>query len=56
MDILETVTFGVKYFEIAVMLREALLINGMLTNSEVWYVLKRSEIDQLEEVDKLLLG
>ena len=35
--------------------REAELINGMLTNADVWYGVKKSEIDELEEVDKLLL-
>ena len=55
MDILKTISFGVKYFEIAVTLREAMLINGMLTNSEIWYGLNQSDINQLEEVDKLLL-
>ena len=31
MDILKTVSFGQKYFKIATTLREAELINGMLT-------------------------
>jgi hypothetical protein len=47
--------FGEKYFEIATTLREAELMNGMLTNKEVWYGIKQNEMDQLEEVDKLLL-
>ena len=55
MDILKTVSYGVKYFEIATTLREAELINGILTNVEVWYGLRQSEIEELEEVDKLLL-
>ena len=55
MDILNTVTFGKKYFEIAIILREAKLVNGMLTNIEVWHGLLNSEISELEEVDKLLL-
>ena len=54
-DILNTVSFGHKYFEIAIILRESKLINGMLTNVEVWYGLQNSEIAELEEVDKLLL-
>ena len=37
MDILKSVSFGVHYFEIAARLREAMLVNGLLTNSEVWY-------------------
>jgi hypothetical protein len=55
MDTLNTVSFGEKYFEIAIILREARLINGILTNIEVWYGLQESEIKELEEVDKLLL-
>ena len=44
LTILQTVSFGVKYFEIAVALREAMLINGMLGSSEIWYGLKKSRI------------
>ena len=55
LDILKTVRFGIHYFEIAATLRESILINGMLTNSEVWYGLTETEDGQLEEVDGLLL-
>ena len=55
MDILKTVSYGEKYFEMATTLREAELINGMLTNAEVSYGISQSELDELEEVDKLLL-
>ena len=55
MNILETITYGSKYFEIAATLRQAMLINGMLTNAEVWYGLNKSQMDELEEVDKLLI-
>ena len=55
MDILKAISFGDKYFEIATTLREAELMNGMLTNAEVWYGIKKTEMEQLEEVDKLLL-
>ena len=55
MDVLKTISFGHKYFEIAKTLREAELINGILTNAEVWYAIKQSEIDELEAVDKLFL-
>ena len=50
-DILETVSFGAHYFKIALLLRESLLINGILTNSEVWYGLEKSEIEELESLD-----
>ena len=55
MDILKCVSFGTHYFEIAATLRESVLINGMLTNCEIWYGLTEMEIGQLEEVDRLLL-
>ena len=55
MNILETVSFGKYFFEIALTLRESMFINGILTNSEIWYNLKQSEIEELEEVDRLLL-
>ena len=53
MNILKTITFGTKYFETA--LRHAELINGILTNSEVWYGIRRAQLAELEEVDRLLL-
>ena len=55
MDILKSVSFGFHYFEIAATLREAMLVNGLLTNSEVWYGLTGAEVTKLEEVDKLQL-
>ena len=55
MDMLKTVSFGVHYFEMAVTYRESMLVNGMLTYCESWYGLTQTEVDQLEDVDKLLL-
>ena len=55
MDIVKSVSFGAFYFEIAKTLRNSILINGMLTNCEVWYRITQSEVAQLEEIDRLLL-
>ena len=55
MSILDTVSFGYKYFQIFTLLREAMFINGILTNSEIWYELKESEIKELEDLDRLLI-
>ena len=55
MDILKCVSFGAHYFEIALTLRESIMINGMLTNCEVWYGLTDNEVGHLEEMDRLLL-
>ena len=50
-SILECVSFGSHYFKIALLLRESMLLNGILTNSESWYGLSKSEVTQLEKVD-----
>ena len=55
MNMLEFVNLGEFYFETAILLRESILINGMLTNSEIWYSLKKEEIKELENVDMTLL-
>ena len=41
--------------EIGLQLREAMLLNGMLYNSEVWHSLSEKEIRMLEMVDEYLL-
>ena len=55
MNLLEQVTLGEHYFSTAVLLRESMFLNGVLTNSEVWYGLKQYELEQLENLDKDLM-
>ena len=55
LNILEKVTLGEYYFSTALLLREALFINGILTNAEVWYGLTKKEIQELEDLDCQLL-
>ena len=55
MNILEKVTFGEHYFSTALLLRESLFINGILTNAEVWYGLTQDELKEFENLDCLLL-
>ena len=55
MSILKCVSFGSHYFEITKVLREARLINGILTNAEIWYSLGNSEIESLEKIDRTFL-
>ena len=54
-SMLEEISFGPNYFEIAILLRSSLFISSILVNSEVWYGLTLSEIEQLEIVDQALL-
>ena len=55
MCILEEIFFGKYYFEVAVVLRNSLLLSSVLVNSEAWYNLKKEEIEKLEQVDEMLL-
>ena len=36
-SLLENICFGPHYFEIAILLRESMLINGTLPKAEIWY-------------------
>ena len=55
MNMLETVTLGEHYFTTAVFLRESKFLNGILTNSEIWYGLTNDEINEIESLDRTLL-
>ena len=55
MTLLEGIPFGQYYFEVAVILRNSLLVSSLLTNSEAWYNVSKAELDYLETVDELLL-
>ena len=55
LNLLKTVSFGSRYFQIAVALREAHLLNGMLSSADTWYGVRKTEYEELEEVDKILL-
>ena len=52
---MEDICFGNFQFEVAVILRNSLLINGILTNAEAWYDIKKNELETLEKVDESLL-
>ena len=53
--ILEDVPLGIYRTEIGLNLRQALFINGVLFNSEVWHGLKISDIDVLNVIDHQIL-
>ena len=55
MSILEDICFGNYYFQVAIILRNSLLISSLLSNAEGWYKLTKSEIEELESVDERLL-
>ena len=55
MSFLSDVFFGPFYFQVAVMLRTTKLLSSILLNSESWYNLTDSDINELETVDNILL-
>ena len=52
---LEDVCLGPFYFEVALILRNSLFLNGILTNLEVCYGLTGDEVNKLEQMDEALL-
>ena len=55
MSILQEISFGKHYFEIAMLLRQTIFINKFLWDIETWYNVTEKEIEQLESIDKILL-
>ena len=55
MNILGKVSLGEHYFSIAILLRESLFINSVLSSSEVWYGITKQEMKDLENLDLSLL-
>ena len=49
--ILEGIPFGKFYYEVAVILRDSLLVSSMLCNSEAWYNITNAELELLETID-----
>ena len=55
MTLLEGIPFGRFYFEVAMILRNSLLVSSLLFNSEAWYNVSNAELDLIETVDLMLL-
>ena len=54
-NILEGIPFGRLYFQVAVLLRNSLLVSSLLCNSEACFGLTNQELDLLETVDLAFL-
>ena len=55
MAMLEEISFGPNFFEVAILLRDSLFLSSILLNCEAWYGLTLSDVEQLEIVDQALL-
>ena len=56
MEIMKSVFFGQYYFEVALVLRNSLLLSSILLNSEAWINLSDKDIRALEQADEMLLS
>ena len=55
MNLLGAISLGKYYIEIAILLRESIFLNGILTNAEVWYCITKQEMKLFEDLDLTLL-
>ena len=53
--LLPDMPFGHRRIEVGIMLRDAMFVNGVLTNSEVWHSISEQNIEDLEVMDRMLL-
>ena len=51
LSILEGIPFWRLYYQVAVLLRNCLLVSSLLCNSEAWFGLTDKELDLLESID-----
>ena len=54
-NILEGIPFGKLYYQVAILLRNSLLVSSLLCNSEAWFNLTNPELDLLETIDVMFL-
>ena len=52
---LQEISFGYYYFQIAMMFRNSMLLNGMLCSSEVLYGITNEHIEMLEKCDRTFM-
>ena len=54
-SILDSVSLGIHFFKIALLLRESLFLSTLLSSCETWYGLTAANIETLEKLDRTLL-
>ena len=53
-SMLNQISLGHYYYEIALVLRDTILISKMPSSSEIWYNLTKQQIRQFEQIDEIL--
>ena len=55
LSMINKISLGKHYFKVAFLLRETIFLNSVLVNSEVWYKLTKSDIEEMEALDRILM-
>ena len=45
LEVLEDISFGKLYFQVAIIFRNSLLVSSILCNSEVWFNITNTQLD-----------
>ena len=53
--ILSKVSLGRHYFKMALVLRETIFLMSIMVNSEVWYMVSKQDLEELESLDRSLI-
>ena len=51
LNILNCIPFGKLFYQIAILLRNSLLVSSVLCNSEAWFSLTKSDLNMIETID-----
>ena len=54
-SMLNQISLGHFFFEIALVLRDTILVSKMMSSAEIWYGLTNNQIRQLEQIDEMYL-
>ena len=54
-SMLEEISFGYYFFEIAMMFRQSMFLNGILCSSEVLYGVTKEHVEMLEKIDRMFM-
>ena len=54
-SMLEEISFGYYFFEIAIMFRNSMFLNGILCSSEVLYGVTKEHVEMLEKTDRMFM-
>ena len=55
LSMINRVSLGHNYYEIALIMRESMLVSKLVSNSEVWYNITKDQYTKLERIDEMFL-